>query len=1185
MRALGFFFAVFLSMLSVFLIATGEVRRWFQPSPSSPIESAEAAAATHPPGKNLLEFDFYDVEEGRRKFSMRAHLSQGEFQVESKLDQIPSLTLEDGTLEVPLPETGDLDAAAAPSRRVRKLVLEFESAVYERGSTPAEGEKPEFQVFLRRGNGTLDDGTKFHFEDLVFTEERKKDPKDAQPIRFSSRRPASVENGSFELASPSGFEGRIVAGRVDRFTFHAPVSALLDTANASALPVELPMAPQEGAPAVPREPGGKPERKPSEKLAVTSQGPLDLEFIEATDTSVARAVIRFRDDVKLFPVSGAPGALQSIARPEGKRLECEHLQIDLEERNHSLVPVRALASMVPADATAAPASLLRIFVQNDPSSDAFRIEGDSLEWLLRQGAEGESSASAAVLHGKPHITGGGLDLHAGSAVFHVEENRLVLTDVRGAIEQKTIAEKKSGKRGSKERPPRTPSLPELGPIPERGGLLDPQTEAPASDEASAARAPAHWDLVADEAELLFDEVEGSGTRALSRLVARSARPDGVEIRSREEPADGTPAAPATGAIPIVITGNTLTYIERDKRVTLEGTEAVKPRFAQGENRLESRRIHVHIEEGIALFEEQVQGKIEDAGTLVEKNREGARKEGSAESDSGSRPGLQTIEIEAESLAVRIEEKHVQHIRARGPSEPVRLLVRSGQREGAEPGKETWWRFVAPELFWDNAAETAQLAGAGTEARPRIEFEEGSIEAGRVRFDRARWKAELSQGVTLALRDGARAKEGAAEETPIVVSAGRAEVDFFPGFEEPASGATGPLRRLSVVKRLRAWGGAPNTGDAIRIQGPAFAARAEECEWDAERRELRFRGNGMQEIEVLRDDLRGPVRAREIVFDAARKLVTLSGAGGVTGRLVQTRAGGRRGEIPGAGLDPANHRTDSENKDLVWDFETSILEIALREAGDAFELVSVTARDKVHLENSELGAQLLGDDLHYDYASRRIRVFSPNGRPQTLICSAAATRKRTPPPAETSAGGTAEKSHKITSQEIWVIHYTNSTPAPGEPRRWVLATFEKDVIATFHVAPDGDLPRSGDVTDTWKMVSERLAVHIDPSEREEAASTEPSPPTVRWAVATGNVDFSSGTVRATCDKAVYEGVSSRLTLLGSPARLSRENRRVFEDPEIRLRKVGSEIEIEHSGRGKPMPPAIPPEMEAPPLGRR
>ena len=305
---------------------------------------------------------------------------------------------------------------------------------------------------------------------------------------------------------------------------------------------------------------------------------------------------------------------------------------------------------------------------------------------------------------------------------------------------------------------------------------------------------------------------------------------------------------------------------------------------------------------------------------------------------------------------------------------------------------------------------------------------------------------------------------------------------------------------------------------------------------------------------------------------------------MTGRLVQARAGARLGEVPGAGLDPASHGSAPEKKELVWDFETSILEIALREAGDTFELASATARDKVHLENDELGAQLLGDDLHFDAASRRIRVFSPNGRPQTLICDAAAVRKGAPP-SETAEGGSAERSHKITSQEIWLIFYRNPAPAPGEPRDWVLATFEKDVIGSFHVPPDGELPRSGDVTDTWKMVSERLAVHIDPSEREEAAGTGPSPRTVRWAVATGNVDFSSGTVRATCDKAVYEGASSRVTLLGSPARLSRENRRVFEDPEIRLRKVESEIEIEHSGRGKPMPPAIPPEMEAPPLGRR
>ena len=1197
MRALGFFFAVFLSMLSVFLIATGEVRRWFQPSPTSPMESAEAAAATHEPGKNLLEFDFYDVEEGRRKFSMRAHLSQGDFQVESKLDQIPRLTLEEGILEVPLPESGELEGGTDAPRGAGKLVLEFESAVYEREAPAADGVKPDFQVFLRKGKGTLDDGTQFHFEDLVFTEERKKDRKDAQPVRFSSRKPVSVDNRSFELASPSGFDGRIVSGRIDRFTFHAPVSAFLDPADASALPIELPLASGQGGS------GGEPAGKASERLAVTSQGPLDLEFLEAGEDSVARAVIRFQNDVKLFPVDGAlhasrpegappGGALQSLPRPEGTRLECEHLQIDLEERDRELMPIRALASMVPSGSTAAPASPLRIFIQKDPSQ-IFLIEGESLEWLLGKEAEGEASASTAVLHGKPHITGGGLDLYAAGAVLRVEENRLILTDVRGAIESRAIAERKTGKRGAKERAPRGGNLPEIGPIPdEPGGLLDPSAEDTAPDEASATNTPSLWDLVADEAELFFDKVEGSSAREISRLVAGSDRPDGVEIRSREKPAAGGPAG--TPAVPIIIKGKTLTYVESAKRATLEGTEAVKPRFEQGKNRLESRRIYVHIEEGIAHFEEGVEGKVEDAGLLVQKKR-GDSQEPGAESGRGSALDPKTLEIEAESLAIRIEEKRttdaaLQYIRARGPTSPVRVLVRSSSKAGADAGKDAWWRFVAPDLFWDQAAETAQLAGAGSEAKPRIEFEEGSIEAGRVRFDRARWKAELSQGVTLTLH-GPRGNEGDPARPPIVVSAARAEIEFFPEFKETGSEQTGPLQRLSVVNRLRASRGGPpgqgNPGDAIRIEGPSFAARAEECEWDAERRELRFHGSGFQEIEILKDDLRGPVRAREIVFDAARRSITLSGAGGVTGRLVQARTDVvRGGEIPGAGLDPASHKNTSEAKDLVWDFETSILEIALREVEDGYELASATARDKVHLRNEDLGAQLLGDDLHFDAATRRIRVFSPNGRPQTLICDAAATRKGTPPTDGSAAvGGTSEKSHKITSQEIWVIFYRNPAPASDEPRDWVLATFEKDVIGSFQVPPDSSLPRSGDVTDTWKMVSERLAVHIDRSKREDASGSVASPQAVRWAVASGNVDFSSGTVRATADKAIYEGSSSRLTLLGSPARLSRENRRVFEDPEIRLRKIEGEIEIEHSGRGKVMPPNIPPEMESPPLGRR
>src|SRR5262245_11922171 len=85
MKAVGFFLVVFLSMLSVFLLATGEVKRWFSGSPASPIQLVEigqAAATGAEAGKNYLEFSFYNVEQGRKSFTMRANL-QDDFQLGS----------------------------------------------------------------------------------------------------------------------------------------------------------------------------------------------------------------------------------------------------------------------------------------------------------------------------------------------------------------------------------------------------------------------------------------------------------------------------------------------------------------------------------------------------------------------------------------------------------------------------------------------------------------------------------------------------------------------------------------------------------------------------------------------------------------------------------------------------------------------------------------------------------------------------------------------------------------------------------------------------------------------------------------------------------------------------------------------------------------------------------------------
>jgi lipopolysaccharide export system protein LptA len=282
--------------------------------------------------------------------------------------------------------------------------------------------------------------------------------------------------------------------------------------------------------------------------------------------------------------------------------------------------------------------------------------------------------------------------------------------------------------------------------------------------------------------------------------------------------------------------------------------------------------------------------------------------------------------------------------------------------------------------------------------------------------------------------------------------------------------------------------------------------------------------------------------------------------------------------PGTAAAPAR-------KDLVWDLATNAIEVELREApaGDGFELATARARDQVELRNEELGVELLGDDLTYDAATRRLRIFSPSGRPQTLTCDAAKVEKFTKPGAGEAASATASsppRLHKIVAQEIWALLHENQNARPGEPSQWLLVQFQKDVIGSFPMPPAKGESRYDDLGDTWKMVAEKLTLYLDPSQRTDVPSSLRK--TVWWAIAGGNVDFSSGTLRATADRANFEVLENRLTLIGAPARVLRENKRVFEDPEITLRRAGKEDIMEYSGPRRaerreasaPAPPPVP-----------
>jgi hypothetical protein len=363
-----------------------------------------------------------------------------------------------------------------------------------------------------------------------------------------------------------------------------------------------------------------------------------------------------------------------------------------------------------------------------------------------------------------------------------------------------------------------------------------------------------------------------------------------------------------------------------------------------------------------------------------------------------------------------------------------------------------------------------------------------------------------------------------------------------------------------------------------VRGEAFTGRAEEATWDQASRDLRFFGDGHQEIEILRDDFHGPVKAREIVYSEERNQVILRGE--VSGEIVQssfptdiTR------EAPRARVEPAAQGEGPSPSPVAWAFDTS--ELVLQMAGTAgdLRLESLAAKDKVLLRNEALGIQLRGDDLTYDEGTRKIHIFSRDGRPQTLVCSRLSGLTGVRPPDRTSGEAPSDEprsdpsmdqSHKIGSQEIWILLYENP---PGAGRRgagtgWLLVEFSKDVMASFYLPAEGartQKVRSLDMGDTWKMVAERLTLHIDPSQPPGAAEGQRLRNLIPWAVATGRVVFSAGSYQATADRAIYEDPLRRLTLIGSPARLSQENRTVEESPEILIRKVEGVIEYSPAGR--------------------
>ena len=101
MKAAAFFSAVFLTMLGLFIVATGEFKHWFGASASDRGGLRVSHNVNEDEGeKNYLDFDFWNVKLGRRNFTLRAELPRGDLRDGARIDELDSLKLKNGAIEI-----------------------------------------------------------------------------------------------------------------------------------------------------------------------------------------------------------------------------------------------------------------------------------------------------------------------------------------------------------------------------------------------------------------------------------------------------------------------------------------------------------------------------------------------------------------------------------------------------------------------------------------------------------------------------------------------------------------------------------------------------------------------------------------------------------------------------------------------------------------------------------------------------------------------------------------------------------------------------------------------------------------------------------------------------------------------------------------------------------------------------
>ena len=1168
MKSIVFFCLVFFSTLSAFLLATGEVQRWFSvATESTPFEFG--TTPLNDPGDagsdNVLYFPFYNVEQGRLSFVIRAQLSQEDLDVKENFDTIGHLTLRKGILEIPLQdglELGPIEeatnpeadsdveadtttAANLPPTRNRQtpdetqdsepgpaqVVLRFESADWKR---LGKEDPNAMEVALKNGEGVTHDGFAFSFEDLLFY---YKEQKGQDRFRVSSDKPVSVKNKSFQLRSPTGLRGNLkgTGNGLDSLTFLPPVTSIIDPQRAPFF--QQPSGSNVTAQKRDRsDPGGT-------QVVITSDGPLSLQFAGEENDQSDHTVLTLKKNVV---IRSSPAGQPMELSDEGSRFVCQQLELAFVERARRLVPHRALATWE--------GGKVKAFFHDpeDTKKGAYVLEGDRLEWNYRLPVSASVDkatlgVSEAILHGKPTLTGNGSSFQARQARLRLTEGRILLQDVDGWFLSEGKHEAPETFAGSK-----------------------PDTGLGQGKDKERVR---RFDLSSPEVEFFF--VEDAGEQRLSHFLARSERPRGVVIESRANDEQGQSEAKVSDR-PFRLTSSLLRYEHAEKIATFSGISGDRPLFVQQKNQIEATTMRLHLESETAVFEDGVVARVADLRGDEQKNN-GSKKtsksrQAAAFGDGPSAALGRSFELKARLLRAGFDSEisQLRYLHASGSNgKPVRVRSLSGPQ----------LRLEGADLQWDHVGERAVVRGIppnnnaplpAPQPIAQLEFEGGKLRARQITYNGESNKVFLVDNVSLESDDGAK---------EIAFHCWRADVELFAKQPPKPVGPVGLLGELRQIKSIHAF---RSTERPIELVGPPGAdgtatmrGFADEAEWDADRLELRFFGDSEQEIHVDTEKLKGPVWAREIVFDERNNQFVLRG--NVRGKLVQTlgsdKKGGSNEEASDQKASEEQRGKSARDESVVWSFETSRLEIQLRKNAQTKrqEVAEVRAREWVHLRNSQ-GLRLLGDNLTFDPISNRTRIFSPAGRPQTFFrdpesdpaAEARTTSGRTEGdqtarPSTGLRGGGTTRGDRIDAQEILILPYENPRARFGETVRWLHVQFDTDVKATFYPSSKR-LKKSANSSKAWSMNADNLTLSIDPSQAPAQAVTT--------ADTRGNVVFRSDEYTATGTRAHYRTRMDRVELFGNPARITVKDQ-TKEVSHVVFVKEGGQFKAEYKrDRSKP-----------------